>query len=273
MPELPEVETVRRQIEGPLLGRRFVAAQVYWPRTTGGADAHAFGEVLKGRRILGVRRRAKYLILDWGHRVPDVCVVVHLRMTGRLHVASSPAPERYTRCAIELDEGVLRFDDVRKFGRFSLAERPDAVLPALGPEPLDAQAFSVAYLREALGQTRRAIKSVLLDQRKLAGLGNIYADESLFRAGIAPLRPANTLKSAELRRLHRVIPELLAEAIAAEGSSFDAFYRTPEGKPGAFQDTFAVYGRTGKPCRHCGRAIARIVVGQRSTHYCAHCQR
>jgi formamidopyrimidine-DNA glycosylase len=171
---------------------------------------------------------------------------------------------------LALDRGQrLVFSDVRKFGRLALVERVEQATGALGPEPLDVQGD---WLHAALRARRRRLKPLLLDQAFLAGLGNIYVDESLHRAGLHPLRSSASVTPGQAAALAAAIRETLAHAIAADGSSFDTVYRTPEGRPGAFQDQFAVYGRGGEPCRTCGARIRRLVVGQRGTHVCPRCQ-
>lgn len=274
MPELPEVETVARLVRPALAGRTVGGARVLWERTLGGGTAAAFRRRAKGLRIDDVRRRGKHVVMPTsrGGR-PAGAFVVHLRMTGRLHVEEPGAPDGpYLRVALRLDDGrELRFVDVRKFGRFVHVRDAEAFLGHLGPEPLD-EAFSEEWFVRALRARRRALKPLLLDQEFVAGLGNIYVDESLHIAGLHPLRESHRVPAARARALHTAIRDVLAEAIRREGSSFDVFYRTPEGNPGSYQEQFRVYGRDGQPCRTCGRILRRIVVGQRGTHLCTRCQ-
>ena len=268
MPELPEVETVVRQLRPQLVGASIDTVSVLWPRTVACPSVRAFRAGLAGRVVTSVERRAKYLLfgLDDGFTL-----VGHLRMTGRFHVALDP-PGRHARVACTLHDGRrFVFDDVRKFGRLALVRRVEDALPPLGPEPL-SDALTGAWLASALRARRRALKPLLLDQSFLAGLGNIYVDESLHRAGLHPLRSSHTLRRPQADALADAIRGVLGAAIAAEGSSFDSFYRTPEGKPGAFQDEFQVYGRDGRECRRCGTTIVKLVVGQRGTHVCPRCQ-
>jgi formamidopyrimidine-DNA glycosylase len=206
-------------------------------------------------------------------RVPAGFLCVHLRMTGRLSVDAAGEPRGpWERLRIALDDGrVLRFVDPRKFGRVRFTRDPAEVLGALGPEPLGA-AFRVPWFKAALRARRRLLKPLLLDQAFLAGLGNIYVDESLHRAGLHPLERSDRLRPPDVARLHASIRAVLREAVAREGSSFDAFYRTPEGKPGRFQDRFRVYERAGQPCLGCGTPIQALVVAQRGTHVCPRCQ-
>lgn len=271
MPELPEVETVVRLIRGPVEGRRIVGATVHWRRTVGARD---FEARVTGARIARVWRRAKYIVIDLERRSkPAGAIVGHLRMTGRLHVeARGVDPGPYKKVELALDDGrVLHFVDVRKFGRFEYVEDAERELADIGPEPL-SDAFTPDWFHAALRAKRRVLKPLLLDQTFLAGLGNIYVDESLHRSGLHPLAKSDRVKPVAAARLRDQIRAVLSEAIEREGSSFDVFYRTPEGNPGSYQDQFRVYGRDGEPCRACGTIIERLVVGQRGTHVCPRCQ-
>ncbi|MCY2959426.1 MAG: bifunctional DNA-formamidopyrimidine glycosylase/DNA-(apurinic or apyrimidinic site) lyase [Planctomycetota bacterium] len=271
MPELPEVETTVRLIRPKLVGRTVTGATVSWRRTVGD---RSFEARVTGARIANVRRRAKYFVLDLERGgVSAGALVGHLRMTGRVLVESArgKAPD-YGKVALALDDGhVMHFVDVRKFGRLVWRADAAAELADLGPEPLGDE-FTAGWLASALRAKRRALKPLLLDQTFVAGLGNIYVDESLHRSGLHPLAKSERVKPEQAAALHREIRAVLAEAIAREGSSFDVFYRTPEGNPGSYQDQFRVYGRDGKPCRACGTTITRLVVGQRGTHVCPRCQ-
>lgn len=270
MPELPEVETVVREIAPGVVGRTVRAVDVRWLRTLGGATRAKFERAVVGRRIVGARRRAKWIVLELDD---GAVLLVHLRMTGRLSVrAVKSAADPYQRVALTFDDRTrLDFDDVRKFGRFVWLAEPASVLGELGPEPLD-DAFTPAVLHDALTRRRRQLKPLLLDQTVVAGLGNIYVDESLHAAGLHPLARSERLTLDDTQRLHRAIRSILARAIECQGSSFDVFYRTPKGESGSFQDEFAVYDRAGEPCRTCGSPIVRFVVGQRGTHVCPFCQ-
>lgn len=274
MPELPEVETATRLLRPKLVGRTLGAVDVRWRRTLGGLAPGAFARALAGARVRALERRAKWIVLELARaRAPAGFLCVHLRMTGRLQVdRGDEAPGPWERLRIALDGGeVLRFVDPRKFGRVRFVREPEVALGELGPEPL-GDAFSAAWLEAALGARRRLLKPLLLDQTFLAGLGNIYADESLHRAALHPLTLSNRVPPAAAARLREAIRAVLAEAIEREGSSFDAFYRTPEGRPGSFQHLFRVYGRTGEPCLTCGTPIRYLLVGQRGTHICPRCQ-
>ncbi|MDJ0522609.1 MAG: bifunctional DNA-formamidopyrimidine glycosylase/DNA-(apurinic or apyrimidinic site) lyase [Planctomycetota bacterium] len=275
MPELPEVETTMRLIRPQLEGRTITGADVSWARTLGGLTRPAFERAVQGARIARLRRRAKHIVLELERDGLEAgALLVHLRMTGRLYVEPAAAPASpYVRVRLPLDDGTaLHFLDVRKFGRVLFAREPESVLGTLGPEPLD-DAFTADVFRNALRRRRRMLKPLLLDQTFVAGLGNIYVDEALFLARLHPLRRADTVRKAQGIALHSAIREVLAAAIEHQGSSFDTFYRTPEGQPGSYQHEFRVYGRTGKPCPRCGAPVRRLVVGQRGTHVCLRCQR
>lgn len=275
MPELPEVETTAALVRPRLVGRRIIGEEVLWARTLGGVRRAAFRKAVVGTTIVSVRRRAKQVLIDLERDgEPAGSIAVHLRMTGRLYVDPSDEPlDPYVRVALPLDDGrTLSFLDVRKFGRFVYVADPEAFLAHLGPEPLD-DAFTPQVLWDALRVKRRMIKPLLLDQTFLAGLGNIYVDECLHRIRVHPERRANTVKRAQVFELHAAIQEVLHAAIARQGSSFDGFYRTPEGQPGNYQHEFRVYGKAGQPCPTCGAPIRRFVVGQRGTHACLRCQR
>jgi len=275
MPELPEVETVVRLVRPLVIGRTITGARVLWERTLGGRAPASFRRAVRGARISGVWRRAKFLVFDLER---DGAVygwlVAHLRMTGRFYV--EPRGSRldpYARLVLGLDDDrQLVFSDVRKFGRVTFEDDLEERLGELGPEPLD-EGFTSEGFVHALRRKRRMLKPLLLDQAFVAGLGNIYVDEALFQARLHPERSAEHLTAVSARALHAAIRSTLTAAIEREGSSFDRFYRTPEGKPGSYQHQFQVYGRVGRPCRRCGSRIARIVVGQRGTHLCRRCQR
>jgi formamidopyrimidine-DNA glycosylase len=194
-------------------------------------------------------------------------------MSGRLLLGRRGGTEpRWCRVSLELDSGMLHFVDVRKFGRFVWTLTPDEDLSHLGPEPLSGD-FTAPWLHAALGRRKRHLKPLLLDQSFLAGLGNIYVDEALHVAGLHPLISASRVSKPKAIKLHGAIQQILTEAIRREGSSFDGFYTTPEGNPGAYQHQFLVYGRQGLPCGSCGRRLIKMVVAQRGTHLCTSCQR
>jgi formamidopyrimidine-DNA glycosylase len=276
VPELPEVETIRRDLEGRIVGRRISGVRI--PLDTGklvpvlkGIDEASFREGVVGASIESVERRGKYLLLrlDTGS-----FIVVHLRMTGALlHRAADAEPDRFLRAVLLLDDGSeLRFTDIRKFGGLWLVDDvSEAVATGLGPEPL-SESFTVAVLSEALKGRKTPVKSVLLDQSRIAGIGNIYADEALFFAKIRPTRPSRRLTRAECDTLVRAARRVLERAIVRGGSSIDDFVR-PDGSDGEYQRERKVYAREGEPCPRCGSRIERVVIGQRSTHFCRGCQR
>ncbi len=281
MPELPEVETVVRDLRPLLVGATITGARCAWAGTlrTHGADAFAAG--VAGRRVEAISRRAKLLVLDLSG---GLALTIHLKMTGQLFVVPAATPaDPYVRLVLELDGGrELRFRDIRKFGKVGLYARhpgtgepvieagASSVFAALGPEPLSDE-FTLAVFRQRLRRRSGRLKSLLLDQSFVAGIGNIYADEALWAARLHPLRSASSLRPSDERRLYLAIREILAEAVARRGSSVDD-YTAPEGD-GSMQERLRVYQRAGHPCLRCGRALRRIVVGTRATHFCSWCQR
>jgi formamidopyrimidine-DNA glycosylase len=275
MPELPEVETVVRLIRPRLSGRRIESCDVRWERTLGGISKRSFERAVVGSRVSRVWRRAKFIVADLEREGrASGALVGHLRMTGRMHVEpKSFDPGPYVKVTLALDDGSsFHFIDVRKFGRLWYAAHSDEQLGELGIEPLSDE-FTAEWLFRALHARRRLVKPLLLDQTFIAGLGNIYVDESLHRAGIHPLARSERITRSRAARLRDEIRTTLTEAIEREGSSFDVFYRTPEGNPGSYQDQFKVYGREGEPCRTCSSTLERIVVAQRGTHVCRRCQK
>ncbi|MFQ5593182.1 MAG: DNA-formamidopyrimidine glycosylase [Anaerolineae bacterium] len=265
MPELPEVENYKRDLNQILAGRRITAVHVGWPNQVGAPSVDELARRLTDQIIESVGRRGKYLLFRLSS---GDTLLIHLKMSGRLHIkpASSP-PDPHTHVVFMLAGGdELRFHDPRKFGRVYLVGSPDDVLDKLGPEPLDKD-FTVEQFTALLTNRRGRLKPLLLNQAFLAGLGNIYADEVLHVAGLHPLRTADTLTSDEVERLHLAIQSTLRQAIQHQGTSFDQVY-----PPGTYQEFLQVYGRVGEPCRRCGTPIERIVVGQRGTHVCSKCQ-
>jgi formamidopyrimidine-DNA glycosylase len=269
VPELPEVETIRRRLHPDLMGRTICDLRVFDPTVSLQSETELRG-ALAGRVVVGTARRGKWLIVD----LDEVLMVVHLRMTGRLlWLPDVEERGRRPRFTVELYSGrTLHFFDVRRFGRLWAvpASQADEFFAGLGAEPLEA-GFTVAHLRELLAGRRAPLKSFLTDQRRLAGVGNIYADEALFRARLHPLRPAGGVGPREAQRLHAAVVETLCLGIEHEGSSIESFV-DPAGSRGSFQEVLNVYQRTGEPCRVCGAPVRRIVVGGRSTHFCPHCQ-
>ena len=271
MPELPEVETIARDLRPRLTGARIVAVRIHKSDVLRDATPAAFARSLAGRRIVEVSRRAKHLVLllDDGVRL-----VIQLRMTGSLVVLRSPARDPYAVLDFALDgRRHLVYRDVRRLGVVLLLPpaRWERYTARLGPEPL-ASGFTAARLRLALGGGRLAVKKALMDQRRLAGVGNIYASEALFLARIDPSRPAAGLGDAEITRLHRAVRGVLRRAVAGRGTTVRD-YRTGTGRPGAFQGRLAVYGRAGEPCLACGRHLALThAIDGRATYFCPWCQ-
>ncbi len=276
MPELPEVETVRRGLAVVLEGRRLVQAEAYrpdlrWPLPP------AFADRLRGRAVLALDRRAKYLLI----RLEGGLVwMVHLGMSGRMVIGplTNSPPGRHDHVVVATDQGVrVTYNDPRRFGMMDLVPEAELaghpLLKELGPEPL-GDGFTPAVLSAALDGKATPIKSALLDQRVVAGLGNIYVCEALHRAGIHPERMAASVAGRRAARLVPLIKQVLAEAIEAGGSSLRD-HRQPSGELGYFQHAFQVYGREGEPCRtqDCNGVIKRLVQSGRSTFYCAKCQR
>lgn len=269
MPELPEVETIRRELAPRVVGQTVVSVRLLWPQAVATPDPERFVQEMRGRRIEALCRRGKFLIFQLsGGR----SLAIHLRMTGQLHLLpATEALHPHTRAVIYLDNNrALHFRDQRKFGRLYLVEDLETVVGSLGPEPLEAS-WQPEDLWQSLQGRRAPIKSVLLDQRVVAGLGNIYADEALFVAGLHPLRPANTLTQEEVRRLHTAIRKVLTEAITHGGTTIRT-YRRPGGTTGRYQRHRRVYGRENHPCPRCGTPIQRTRVGGRSAHFCPRCQ-
>lgn len=305
MPELPEVETIAADLRGLVTGARIVGAGCNWPPTLRSHAPDAFERGVAGREIDGVGRRGKQLLVRLGPGHPadrsgdqsgdrsgdrsgnpaesePAVLTVHLKMTGQLFVVPAGTPlDRHVHLVLALADGrELRFRDIRKFGRIGLYRRDVATgepvageaegVLATGAEPL-ASDFTAARLAEMLSRRRGRLKTLLMNQDFLAGVGNIYADEALWRARLHPLRDAQTLRPDQICRLHEALREVLAEAVERRGSSVDD-YTAPEGD-GSMQEHLQVYQRAGEPCDRCGRAIRRIVVGGRSTHFCGWCQR
>ncbi len=270
MPELPEVETIARDLRrANLPGQTFTGVHVFWDRTVASPDVTSFRARLAGQAVDSVARRGKFLRFE----LSDVqTLLIHLRMTGRLYLApAAEATRPHLRVSFDLGDGrQLRFHDMRKFGRMYLTADPDSILGKLGPEPLDGT-FRVGDLQNLLAGRKMMLKPLLLDQRFIAGIGNIYADEALFLAGLHPQRHANTLTPAEGAALFHAIREVLTLALGNRGTTLND-YRTVTGKPGENQDSLLVFRRTGEPCPRCGQPIERLVVGGRGTHICPHCQ-
>jgi len=273
MPELPEVETVRRGLEARAAGRRIVEVEVCHPQVIAG-PADVFEESVRGL-IRRLQRKGKAIAIELvlNDKEPPHYLLVRLGMTGQVTVVPSDYPlQPHTHVRLVLENGEeIRYRDVRRFGRlrYCTASELDAVFSALGP---DAPAMTDADFVAALAGRRTPIKSWLLNQGRLAGVGNIYADEALFAARIHPLTLAGSLKPAEARSLRRAVERVLRNAIAMQGTSLRD-YIDIEGRPGRFRIKLKVYQRAGEPCPRCGAKIRRLVLSGRSSHYCPRCQR
>lgn len=263
MPELPEVETTRRRLLPLLLGRRLLEVRHQDP----GRYRHT--ERAQGRRVEGIGRRGKFLLLGLSEGLE---MVVHLGMTGGFRLEATP----HTRAVFLLEGGSLFFHDPRRFGRIWVVEkgayREIPLLSRLGPEPL-SEAFTFPEFLARLQGSGKPLKTLLLDQTLAAGVGNIYADEALFRARLSPFRRGREVSAEEAQRLFQALREVLAEAVALGGSTLsDRTYQQPDGLPGGYQERHAVYGRAGLPCPRCGHPIHRQTLGGRGTHFCPRCQ-
>jgi formamidopyrimidine-DNA glycosylase len=270
MPELPEVETIARGLRPELIGMTILAADVRWKRTIAAPSVRRFKQLIQGQAIRDVGRRAKFLRIQ----LSDYELFIHLRMSGDLMIKDGLiTPAKHDRLILELQSQrsivprSLIFNDTRKFGRVWLTADGAEVTARLGPEPLSDD-FTPQWLSGALRKRHRQLKPLLLDQTFLAGLGNIYADESLHRAKLHPLALSDSVTAKKAEQLHAAIQATLLEGIQRNGASFDWVYRG-----GEFQNYFRVYDREGKPCPVCGTPIQRLVVGQRGTHICPKCQK
>jgi formamidopyrimidine-DNA glycosylase len=274
VPELPEVETLRQSLARHLPGRRIIGISVRQPRLRERVNAARLRRLIVGRKVCGLRRRAKYLLVDL---VDDSVLIVHLGMSGRLSLSTPRAPlHPHDHIRFRLDDGrELRFRDPRRFGLIdaltAAQAQTDARLARAGREPLDPTLRADWLWRSSRG-VKRAIKTWLMDGGVVAGLGNIYANEALFRAGIKPQLEAGKLSLPRCTKLVEEIRATLAEAITQGGSTLRDFVNTA-GQPGYFQQHYWVYGRSGEPCRRCGAPITQIKQGQRSSFYCRHCQK
>jgi formamidopyrimidine-DNA glycosylase len=271
MPELPEVETIVTGLRGPLIGRTFTGVRVRWENIVARPAVPEFQRRIRGQRILDIRRRGKYLVFDLSR---GDCLLIHLKMTGQLTVRPGDAPaDQYGHTVFDLDDGrQLRFLDMRKFGRVYLVVDENEVVGSLGPEPL-ADDFTFSEFVALIRKRKGALKPLLLNQQFIAGIGNIYADEALFVAGVHPQRKADTLTAEEIERLYQAIRQVLRQALADQGTTFDGAYRRVDGGEGEHQENLKVFRRKGQPCPRCGSAIERIVVGGRGTHFCPCCQK
>lgn len=273
MPELPEVETIVADLRPHLVGRTILRVELNFPTIVRHPEPEEFIDAVVGMRIESAGRRGKYIVFGLADQV---LLIVHLGMTGQLRLVDAVAPlENHTHAVFFLDDGrQLRYRDPRRFGRLLLGTEPALLaskkMPRLGPEPIDPE-FAADELYRRLRKRRTALKAVLLDQRAIAGVGNIYADESLHKARLRPDRIARTLSKKSARRLHESLRESLQTAIANRGSSVDT-YRDAWGEVGGQQEKLLVYGRAGEPCFTCGRPLSAIRIAGRTTVFCRHCQ-
>lgn len=275
MPELPEVQTVvDTLLKAVIVGRRISRVKVNWPGTISHRTTGSFCRCINGLAVTSIWRRGKYIIFDFDS---SLSLLIHLRMTGRLLVATSPKPlSKHVHVMLHLDDTHwLHFQDTRKFGRMHLAEDPNVILDKLGIEPLSPE-FTARWLRQLVWSRKRLMKPMLLDQTVIAGLGNIYADEALWAAKIHPLRISSTLSDADITSLHRSIRSVLRKGIKNNGTSLGGNktnFVSAGHRQGRNQLQLKVFRRTDLPCPRCGKRIKRIIVGQRSTHICEACQK
>jgi formamidopyrimidine-DNA glycosylase len=275
MPELPEVQTLVDELNAAgLLKSRITGAAVFWPRTIAMPSVKSFCRRIKGNEISAIWRRGKFLVFDF---VNGEYLLIHLRMSGRLHLVSgAPRRLKHEHVILKFADGrQLRFHDTRKFGRMYLVKEPEKIIGNLGPEPL-TNTFKAKPFSERLKLRRRQLKPLLLDQTFIAGLGNIYVDEALWDAGIHPCAIASTLTDSEIKALHRAIPRVLKRGLKNLGTSLGtgkANFYSVAGRKGRNRDELKVFRRTGLPCPRCKATIEKIVVGQRATHICRKCQK
>jgi len=267
MPELPEVETIVNSLKPHVVGKTIIGIVVSDTRPIQQIGVEEFCQRLMGRSIKGLSRRGKYIIFRLSHREN---MVVHLRMTGAL-LWNPAGPEPFSRLEFVLDDrSKLVYTDVRRFGTFHLVRDAQKIVGGLGIEPLSSK-FTRSALAEYMGSRSTSVKTALLNQERIAGIGNMYADEALFAAGLHPLRPAGSLSQQEIAALHRSIRSVLKRAVENQGASIRN-YRRPDGAAGRAHEEFAVAHRGGQSCPRCSTAITRIVVGQRGTYLCSNCQ-
>lgn len=267
MPELPEVETIVRGLRAAnnIVGKTIINSRVLWQRSLAVPLPLEFQQLIKGQKILAVDRRGKFIVI----KLTSHSLLIHLRMSGDIFVeiGESNRNQKHDRVIFDFDDGSrMSFNDTRKFGRVWLVDDPQIVFGKLGPEPFE-ESLTPEIFFEKLNRSKRQIKPLLLDQTFMAGMGNIYTDESLFIASIHPTTPANLILFDKAALLLGAIREVLGEGIKRNGASIDWVYRG-----GDFQNHFKVYQRDGEACRRCGAILQRMIIGQRGTHFCPHCQ-
>ncbi|PIU01919.1 formamidopyrimidine-DNA glycosylase [bacterium (Candidatus Torokbacteria) CG09_land_8_20_14_0_10_42_11] len=275
MPELPEVETIVRQLNRAIRGRTITNFTCSSPKMLATRKLADFQKKIKNKKILKLERRGKIILISLSR---DLALAIHLRLTGQLFVREVKAPaDRFNRAVFTLGKKLeLRFNDLRLFGQIWLYPKAEIEnnfdkIQKLGPEPFD-KTFTLENFKNILRNRRTKIKALLLDQSKISGLGNIYSDEVLFYAGIAPLAPANKISSPRAKKFYLGIKIILADAIASHGTSVDTYYDAT-GKKGKYAAKLKVYRRTGQPCFKCDTKIQRIKIGGRSSHFCPKCQK
>ena len=273
MPELPEVETIRRQLVKDIVGKRIQAVKILVPKLIKETSPVLFRRKIIGQKIVNIRRRGKYFIFDLGlqNNKPSLYLQVHLKLSGQLLYSSGPESGVDYHILFSFKDGSrLYYHDLRRFGGFTLRSEDPEPLLNLGPEPLTPAFTFECWKQLILGKNSR-IKTFLLDQHRIAGLGNIYATEALFRAGIHPDRRVSTLQPDETKKLYRAIKSILKEALKAGGTSIQDYLK-PDGSQGNFQKSLFVYRRKGQPCLRCGNLIKVQKDGSRSTYFCPVCQ-
>lgn len=271
MPELPEVETVVNFLAPTLIGKTCsrISVPTNYHRALSGKSAVAFTKKIKDKKIIRVFRRAKYIILELSE---SGYITIHLRMTGRLLDSALPEDKKYITAWITFsDNTALYFKDVRKFGKIDFLPTLEPLENKLGPEPLSSE-LTVRWLKQKLANSGRRMKALLLDQSFVAGLGNIYVDEVLFKAGIHPEQTAATVSDKQITALHRAIRRTISDAIACNGTTFQSFYFGEE-QSGEYVDFLQIFGREGKPCTSCKTEVIKLRVSGRGTHICPNCQR
>jgi formamidopyrimidine-DNA glycosylase len=274
MPELPEVQTIVREMnESSLIGKKIKKVEVFWPRSLSKTDPETFCKQLTNQSIKSIDRRGKYLVF----KLTDYTLFVHLRMTGKFLFTNKndDSFHSHERIRLHLSDGrILRYEDQRKFGKWTLATDPEEILGNIGIEPLSPE-FTLKTFQDIIKSHKRRAKAFLLDQRYIAGLGNIYVDEALWDAKIHPLRDVSTLSNSEVKALYEAIPKVLQRGVDNIGTSLGAQranYFSLSGKRGGNQYQLKVFRRDGELCSRCHTKIVRIVVAQRGTHICPHCQ-
>ena len=268
MPELPEVETIKNELAPHIIGRKLTGVTLFWEGIVRQPSVEDFCSCLVGQRVTGLARRGKYLILSL---TSDKSLIIHLKMSGSLLLKSNCSDDRFTRAIIYLDEAMgLYFRDPRKLGVMWLVGDRNTIVGKLGPEPLET-GFTPEVLVQRLHNRTAPIKALLCEQPFIAGIGNMYADEALFAAGIHPLRPGGSLSWDEIGRLHSAIKQVLRSAIGNKGASVLNYFR-PGGELGTAHFEFKVAHRGGKPCPNCGTPIQRIPIRNRGSYFCPKCQ-